>query len=232
MDIPARSAARHSTRLDGREYSSPYVPRVDSPMPSMPRDAVRPSAEGAALAESAEARLVGRTASGDLQAFEQLYRAYHPRLSRFLDRVMRRPGLVGEVLNDTMLVVWNRAASYDGRSKVSTWIFAIGYRKALKALSRLDEPVDDEGGDDQPAPPEAGPEHRAARSQMCAALAQAVDRLSLEQRAVVHLAYFHGIGCREIGDIVGCPVDTVKTRMFHARRRLKTLLAGQLEDWL
>ncbi len=68
-----------------------------------------------------------------------------------------------------MLVVWNRAASYDGRSKVSTWIFAIGYRKALKALSRLDEPIDDEGGDDQPAPPEAGPEHRAARSQMCGA---------------------------------------------------------------
>jgi len=181
---------------------------------------------------SADAHLVHRTAGGDLHAFEQLYRAYHPRLTRFLERLTRRPGLVGELLNDTMLVVWNRAASYDGRSKVSTWIFAIGYRKALKALSRLDEPVDDEGGDDQPAPPEAGPEHRAARSQMCAALAQAVDRLSLEQRAVVHLAYFHGIGCREIGDIVGCPVDTVKTRMFHARRRLKTLLAGQLEDWL
>jgi len=230
MDVPP--AARQPTGLAAGEYSSPCTPRVETPMASLPRDAVRPPAEGAALAESAEAGLLGRTANGDLQAFEQLYRAYHPRLSRFLDRVMRRPGLVGEVLNDTMLVVWNRAASYNGHSKVSTWIFAIGYRKALKALSRLDEPVEDEGADDPPAPPEAGPEHRAARSQMCAALAQAVDRLSLEQRAVVHLAYFHGIGCREIGDIVGCPVDTVKTRMFHARRRLKTLLAGQLEDWL
>ncbi|HEY2254623.1 MAG TPA: RNA polymerase sigma factor, partial [Variovorax sp.] len=74
-------------------------------MASMPRDAVRPQAGGVPLAESAEVRLIGRTASGELQAFEQLYRAYHPRLTRFLDRVTRRPDLVGELLNDTMLVV-------------------------------------------------------------------------------------------------------------------------------
>ena len=92
--------------------------------------------------------------------------------------------------------------------------------------------MQDERDDDHPAPLEAGPEYHAAQSQMRAVLAQALDRLSLEQRAVVHLTYFHGIGCREIGEIIGCPVDTVKTRMFHARRRLKTLLSGRLEDWL
>jgi len=64
------------------------------------------------------------------------------------------------------------------------------------------------------------------------ALVRALDHLSFEQRAVMHLTYFHGIGCREISDIVGCPVDTVKTRMFHARRRMKALLSGELEDWL
>ncbi len=191
-----------------------------------------PQGEGRDLADRAEASLVACTARGDLHAFEQLYRAYHPRLTRFLDRLTRRPGLVGELLNDTMLVVWNRAASYNGQSKVSTWIFAIAYRKAMKALSRLDEPMPDEPGDDQPAPPESGPEYHAAQAQIRAVLAQALDRLSFEQRAIVHLTYFHGIGCREIGEIVGCPVDTVKTRMFHARRRLKTLLSGRLEDWL
>lgn len=201
-------------------------------MPGMPRDALRPQAEGLPLAESAEAGLVGRTANGELQAFEQLYRAYHPRLARFLERVTRRPGLVGELINDTMLVVWTRAGTYNGRCKVSTWIFAIAYRKAIKALSRLDEPVPDAHEGDHPAPWEAGPEYHAAQSQLRAVLAQALDHLSIEQRAVVHLSYFHGIGCREISDIVGCPVDTVKTRMFHARRRLKALLAGRLEDWL
>lgn len=201
-------------------------------MSSMPLDAARPQDEGTALADRVDAGLVRRTAGGELQAFEQLYRAYHPRLTRFLDRMTRRPGLVGELLNDTMLVVWNRAGSYNGQSKVSTWIFAIAYRKAMKALSRLDEPLPDEPDDDQPAPPECGPEYHAAQSQIRVVLAQALDRLSFDQRAIVHLTYFHGIGCREVSEIVGCPVDTVKTRMFHARRKLKQLLAGRLEDWL
>lgn len=214
------------------EYSALEPLSHELPMPSMPLDAIRTQAEEASLAERAEVGLLARTTRGDLQAFEQLYRAYHPRLTRFLDRLTRRPGLVEEVLNDTMLVVWNRAATYNGRSKVSTWIFAIGYHKAMKALSRLDEPVSEEGDDDQPAPAEANPEYRAAQSQIREVLAQAMDQLSFEQRAVVHLTYFHGIGCREISEIVDCPVDTVKTRMFHARRRLKNLLVGRLEDWL
>ena len=214
------------------EYSALEPLSHELPMPSMPIDAVRTQVDEALLAERAEVALLARTTRGDLQAFEQLYRAYHPRLTRFLDRLTRRPALVEEVLNDTMLVVWNRAATYNGRSKVSTWIFAIGYRKAMKALSRLDEPMPEDGDDDQPAPAEANPEYRAAQSQIREVLAQAMDQLTFEQRAVVHLTYFHGIGCREISEIVDCPVDTVKTRMFHARRRLKNLLAGRLEDWL
>jgi RNA polymerase sigma factor (sigma-70 family) len=195
------------------------------------REAVPTEDAGPRLPEHADAQLIARAALGELLAFEQLYRSYHPRLTRFLERVTRRPGLVGELLNDTMLVVWNRAATYNSSCKVSTWIFAIAYRKALKALSRLDEPVPSEGDDDA-ALPESGPEQRLAHSQLRAALARALGELSAEHRAVVALTYFHGIGYREIGEIVGCPVDTVKTRMFHARRHLQTSLAGRLEDWL
>jgi len=166
-----------------------------------------------------------------MRAFEALYRIYHPRLTRFLERVTRRPGLVGEVLNDTMLAVWNHAQDYNGGSKVSTWIFAIAYRKALKALRRFDEPLDDELAQSRPdsAP---GPELQADLWQLREALTKALDKLSAEHRAVVDLTYFHGLGYREIALIVDCPVDTVKTRMFHARRKLKALLAGSLEDWL
>ena len=196
-----------------------------------PRDAASTEDAGPASAERAEALLVQRVALGELPAFEQLYRAYHPRLTRFLDRLTRRPGLVGELLNDTMLVVWNRAGTYNGRCKVSTWVFAIAYRKAMKALGRWDEPVPSEPSD-EPALPETGPEQQLAQSQLRGLLVRALDGLSAEQRAVVTLTYLHGVGYREIGEIVGCPVDTVKTRMFHARRRLKTLLAGRLEDWL
>ncbi|HXD04785.1 MAG TPA: sigma-70 family RNA polymerase sigma factor [Burkholderiaceae bacterium] len=189
------------------------------------------SAGSAQKAERDEIRLLGRISAGDMRAFEELYRVYYPRLMRFLERVTRRPGMVEEVLNDTMLVVWNRADGYNGSSKVSTWIFAIAFRKALKALQRFDDPVDDEPlqahADDGP-----GPDMQVDLWQLREALTKALDGLSADHRAVVDLAYFHGLGYREIAQIVSCPVDTVKTRMFHARRKLKVLLAGDLEDWL
>ena len=94
-----------------------------------------------------EAALLRRIAVGDRQAFESLYRGYFPRLTRFLERLIRRSHVVEEVLNDTMLVVWRKAASFNGESKVSTWIFSIAYRKALKAVKRLDEPIESDDRD-------------------------------------------------------------------------------------
>ena len=188
-----------------------------------------PAAAG--LTDSDEARLIGRIAAGELRAFEAMYRAYHPRLTRFLERMTRRPGLVDEVLNDTLLVVWHRAGRYNGCSKVSTWIFGIAYRKALKALQRFDAPVSDEGADER-VEWRPGPEQLFGQSELHAALLHALDALSPAHRAVVDLTYFHGMGYREIAEIADCPVDTVKTRMFHARRRLKALLPGRKEDWL
>ncbi|HEY1560611.1 MAG TPA: sigma-70 family RNA polymerase sigma factor [Caulobacteraceae bacterium] len=190
---------------------------------------------GAAVTSRADpnddARLLGRIAEGDARAFEALYRAYHPRLSRFIGAMLRRPHLVEEVLNDAMLVVWRKPLGYNGKSKVSTWILAIAYRRALKALSKVDDPVEDPGADARSSP-EAGPEQQLARGEVRVALRAAMAELSPQHRAVVDLTYFHEAGYREIAEIMDCPVDTVKTRMFHARRRLKSKLAGQLADWL
>ena len=96
----------------------------------------------AARTEHDEAELIGRVATGDRRAFETLYRAYHPRLARFLQRMTRSTPLIEEIVNDTLLVVWRKAATFNGSSKVSTWIFAIAYRRACKSLQALDEPVD------------------------------------------------------------------------------------------
>jgi RNA polymerase sigma-70 factor (ECF subfamily) len=145
--------------------------------------------------------------------------------------MLRRPQLVEEVLNDTMMVVWDRAASYNGASKVSTWVFAIAYRKALRALRRVDEPIEDRQAQSRVAP-EADPEEQLGRREVQQALLAAMAELSADHRAVVDLTYFHEMGYREIAEIMGCPVDTVKTRMFHARRRLKDLLSGSLTEWL
>ena len=189
-----------------------------------PQPSSRPATAAAGLHDDAEdRRLVACVCAHELAAFESLYRRYHPRLCRFLHRMLRPEHLVEEVLDDTMYVVWNQAERFNGTSKVSTWIFAIAYRKALKALSRHDDPVAD---------PAERPDARMSLAQARAAIDAALRALSADQRAAVELTYFHGFSYPEIAQIVDCPTDTVKTRMFHARKRLKTAFGGQLDDWL
>ena len=178
-----------------------------------------------------EPRLMALIVEGDVRAFETLYRIYHPRLGRFLTAMLRRPHLVEEVLNDSLMAVWNRPTGFNGTCKVSTWIFAIAYRKALKALKRMDEPLEDQHAETRQSG-DANPEQQLGQRQIQSLLGQAIGALSADHRAVVDLTYFHEMGYREIADIMDCPVDTVKTRMFHARRHLKGKLAGRLEDWL
>ena len=196
-----------------------------------PGIANRPRAQAARTSTPDDRELVSRVAAQDLQAFERLYRLYQPRLTRFLTTLLRRPQLIEEVLDDTMMVVWQSADKFRGSSKPSTWIFAIAYRKAQKAKMRWPDPVEDPEHDtrvsDEPAPDE-----QVHHDRLHDALVRAMDQLSTDHRAVVDLTYFHGLGYREIADIVGCPLDTVKTRMFHARRRLKKVLAGGPDDWL
>ena len=182
-------------------------------------------------AASEEAELLARVRARDLPAFERLYRIYQPRLARFLFNLVQRPQLVEEVLDDTMMVVWDTAGSFRGTSKLSTWIFAIAYRKALKARSRWPDPVEEPAVDSRISS-DPGPDEQVEHERLHDALIAAMNTLSADHRAVVDLTYFHGMGYREIAEIMDCPVDTVKTRMFHARRRLKSAMSASLADWL
>jgi RNA polymerase sigma-70 factor (ECF subfamily) len=193
--------------------------------------AIRPRTTSASPRGLDELELLERVKAHDVDAFENLYRIYQPRLARFLINLVKRPQLVEEVLDDTMMVVWQTAGSFRGTSKLSTWVFAIAYRKALKARSRWPDPVEDEKRDTR-ASNDPAPDTELERSRVRGALVNAMGQLSAEQRAVVDLTYFHGLGYREIAEILSCPVDTVKTRMFHARRRLRQALSGTLADWL
>jgi RNA polymerase sigma factor (sigma-70 family) len=173
-----------------------------------------------------ELALLRRVAAKDRRAFETLYHLYYRRLFGYLLKLTRRAELVEEVLNDVMFAIWKGAASFDGRSRPSTWIFGIAYHKALKALARRPAEVDGDA-EGRPEPVDRDePESLAARRELAGVLGRALGSLSPEQRAVVELTYYYGLAYPEIAEIVGCPVNTVKTRMFHARRRLKELLPG------
>ena len=187
-----------------------------------------PSSPAPAKLESLERALLRGVGRGRRADFESLYRLYHPRLQRFLSQLTRHAELVEEVLDDTMMVVWQKPDAFDGRSKLSTWIFGIAYRKTMKALGRLDLPQEDVDPDMQ-ADPALNPEQLLNLVQVQARLQAAMSELSADHRAVVELCYFHGMAHGEIAEVVGCPPETVKTRMFYARRRLRLLLADLSE---
>jgi len=193
--------------------------------------AIRPRTDSARSSALDEEELLDRVSAHDLNAFEHLYRIYQPRLARFLSNLLRRPQLIEEVLDDTMMAVWQTAGNFKGASKPSTWIFAIAYRKALRARGRWPDPVEQDRPDTRVST-EPGPDQEFHQQRLHDALVAAMAELSADHRAVVDLTYFHGLGYSEIAEIVDCPVDTVKTRMFHARRRLRRVLAGSLDDWL
>jgi RNA polymerase sigma-70 factor (ECF subfamily) len=169
-----------------------------------------------------ERALLERISVGDRDAFRELYLHYHQRLARFLMRVTHRYEDAEEIINDTLWIVWQRAADFRGASQVSTWIMGIAYRRALNVIRRAavhqrvmalealeGEAVEADLGD-----------ALAKRQMLDFALAQ----LPLEQRLVLELTYYLDHSCEEIADIMECPVNTVKTRMFNARRKLRAIL--------
>ena len=166
-----------------------------------------------------EVALVACIATGDQQAFAEFYGLYRRRLARFLGRVITSSDTVDELINDVMYVVWQDAARFERRSKVSTWVFAIAWHKALRALERQqrDKGLATPETDDLPAPERGALEDREW-------LRRGLDQLSADHRLVVELTFFAGCSYGEIAEIAGCPVNTVKTRMFHARRKLRDIL--------
>lgn len=168
----------------------------------------------------AELALIRRVSLRDRTALRELYLLYHRRLSRFLMRLTQRQDLAEEVINDTLLVVWNSAERFRGDSRVSTWIVGIAYRRALKSVQRRRsfEVMELDATDSLVS---------ADGLQACETqewIEEALQELPIEQRLCLELAYVLGHSCEEISIITSCPINTVKTRLYHARRKLSLLL--------
>ncbi len=165
------------------------------------------------IAVSEDRRLLSKIAASDKAALRELYRRYQPRLERFVGRMTADRDGVADIVNEVFMVVWQKAGSFRGQSSPSTWILGIAYNKALKWASknRRLEALDANQTSDARA------ESLVERDEM----EQLLKLLSAEQRAVIELTYYCGYTYREIGEILDCPENTVKTRMFHARRLLR-----------
>jgi len=179
----------------------------------------------ARLTDDEELSLIGRVAAGDIEAFKTLYGAYQRRLFAYALKMLNDPGAAEEMCNDVLLEVWRQAGQFRGQSKLSTWVFGIAHNKALNALRKSAPGTDltlsnaTMTPDDRPGP-EAEAERRDTREMIGAAL----SKLPREQREVVELTFYHGFSYGEIAQIVNCPAGTVKTRMFHAKQKLREWL--------
>ncbi len=176
--------------------------------------------------DAADVGLLERIRSGDRDALHQLYRKYYQPLLRFTYRLTGRLDLAEETVNDVMLVVWQDAGAFEARSRVATWIMGIAYRKAMKLGERARRWYSRFAAADFGASierTERGTE-LTEQTELEDLLEQALRALPAEQRAVVELTYYFGCSYEEIASIVDCPVNTVKTRMFHARGKLRALL--------
>jgi RNA polymerase sigma-70 factor (ECF subfamily) len=169
-----------------------------------------------------EAELITRIAGGDKRAFEELYGLYHRRLARFLTRLTRRYDIAEEVINDTFWIVWRKAGDFRGDSQPSTWILGIAYRRARNAFRSAARAGAMENLESLPPPPTVDEPMRT--EELRDWLVQALVQLPVEQRLAVELCYELGYSCEEISAIMNCPVNTVKTRLFHARAKLQKLL--------
>jgi RNA polymerase sigma-70 factor, ECF subfamily len=166
----------------------------------------------------------------DQIAFAALYRFFAPRLKAFGIRQGAPPAVAEDLAQETMLVVWRRADSFDRcRATPSTWVFTILRNKRIdlerRARSRdvcLDDVTICADGSENP-------ESSIAAALAGHALRKAIGALPRKQMEVLALAYFEGRSHREIADRLSLPLGTVKSRIRLAMARLR---CPELAGWV
>jgi len=165
--------------------------------------------------------LIAAIAAGDEAAFREIHARYYSRVARFARRITRCSELTAEITNDTLWAIWRCAPRFKGTSKVSTWIMGITYhigRRTLRTRSRR-------GAREEPVRDLIEATHEPwSESELCEWVGAALVQLPEQQRTVLELFYHFGHSCEEIADRVNCSPNTVKTRMYYGRRKLRRLL--------
>ncbi len=176
--------------------------------------------------------LLERVGRQDQTAFRELYKAFSRRVFAYLLNMVKDHGRAEEILVDTMHEVWRAPARFRGDSQFATWLIGIARNKALMAYRarRPDEMHDDlddiaevVAADTPDAFAQLAARQRSEGVRLC------MGKLSGEHRECMHLVFFEGLSLAEIATVQGCPENTVKTRLFHARQKIKNCLRLMVE---
>jgi RNA polymerase sigma-70 factor (ECF subfamily) len=193
----------------------------------------RPSTTKPVKATSDEV-LISLIAKGDKDAMKVLFARHNVRVFRFLIRIVGNEASAEDLLNEVFVEVWRTAERFEARSQVSTWILGIARFKALTSLRRRScDELDDEMAESIEDTAD-DPEVSVQKIERSAILQDCLKQLSIAHRQVVDLVYYHDQSIEEVAQIIGVPQNTVKTRVFHARKRIAELMAARGVDraWL
>jgi RNA polymerase sigma-70 factor (ECF subfamily) len=186
----------------------------------------QPPGEDARIPDGPAAELVSRAVGGDRTAFGALVKWYAPQARRVARAVLGDPDDADDAAQDAFLAAFTNLSRYDPRRPFGPWLMRIVANAATdrrrRRRVRRTEPLDPELASGAPRP-DAETERRVLNARLRAALAQLPER----RRLAVVLFDVEGYAHAEIAELLGVPEGTVRSEVFHARRRLRELLA----DW-
>jgi RNA polymerase sigma-70 factor (ECF subfamily) len=185
--------------------------------------------QGTALGATADADLllVGRLASGDLDAAGELYDRHAGRILALARRILRDEGDAEDIVQEVFSQAWRTATRYEaGRGSVAGWLLMIARTRAIDRLrarqARPDTTADvllETMPGNTPAPSD-----QAIANEQYALIRQGLVALPVEQRTALELAYFEGLSQSEIAERLAAPLGTIKTRIRTALTTLRRSL--------
>lgn len=177
------------------------------------------------VSSTTDSELLASVARKDKAALKELYHRHHDTLYRFAYSHCKDEHEASDIVQETMVAVWQTAEKFSGRSAVRSWMFSIARNKAIdlrRKLGRVD--LTDQQHEQVDDAPDA--QSIVAASQDAERVRACIDKLSDSHRRVVHFAFFEDLPYGEIGDIENAAVGTIKTRIFHAKKLLMQCLGS------
>jgi RNA polymerase sigma-70 factor (ECF subfamily) len=186
------------------------------------------------LTRRMEKRLVSQARDGNEDAARVLVDAHKDRLFAFVWRILRDHHEAEEICQEAFLRAFGSLDSFSAEFRFSTWLFTIAYRLCLNQIRRRKSLTGEVDFAEMPSM-EVSAAEQLAESEEARRLKdkiwEAVDRLSVAQKAAVILFYREGLSCEAIAQTLGIPMATAKSHLHRARGRLRESLAGLLGDW-
>ncbi|BBD79943.1 RNA polymerase sigma factor RpoE [Aerosticca soli] len=186
-----------------------------------------------------DSALVERAKSGDRRAFDLLVRKYQHKVLGLVARYVRNPSECEDVAQEAFVRAWRALGSFRGDSAFSTWLHTIAVNTAKNYLASAgrrppaeDIDVDEAaiGAHAERMQDSATPERELLRQEIERTVFDTVQRLPEELRTAITLREVEGMSYEEIAEAMGCPVGTVRSRIFRAREAIDEKLRPLLSD--